>query len=256
MEVSSPRPPLSILCFGDSLTEGYSQFGLSMTPYSKTLKTILLDTNAWSKSKIEIVTDGVSGDRVVHGQFKDRMDKQILVQILTLFASARALLITHFRSTTNLEPLDTGSTTSKPLYNYTLFLGGTNDLGWGLPASEIWSSIKTMTAIPLRHNSKLVLFTVPECGVKNRDLDARRDELNRLIKADDREGVYVFDLHSAMPYHSMSEQEREEVWDDGLHFTPRGYEVMGEFVTRRMLEIIESEEKQGNGVSTVIQEVD
>jgi lysophospholipase L1-like esterase len=150
----------------------------------------------------------------------------------------------QLRSQTNSHPLDANTTSSTPLYNYTLFLGGTNDLGWGKPASEIWASIKSITSIPLSHKSKLILFTVPECGVKNASLDERRDELNRLIKEDKREDVYVFDLHAAIPYHSMPEVERDEIWDDGLHFTPKGYKRMGELVAKRLMEIIEIEETE------------
>ena len=80
-------------------------------------------------------------------------------------------------------------TTDKPLYHYTIFLGGTNDLGWGKPASEIWASIKAITAIPLLHGSKVLLMTVPECGVKREELDKKRNELNGCIKEDKREGV-------------------------------------------------------------------
>ena len=146
------------------------------------------------------------------------------------------------RSPTNLIQ-DSTASNSAPLYNYTLFLGGTNDLGWGLSASDIWSSIKTITATPLAHNSKLVLFTIPECGVKHRDLDKRRDELNALIRADaekdgGRKGVHIFDLHKEIPYHGLNESEREQIWDDGLHFTPRGYERMGRSVAKRLFEII------------------
>jgi lysophospholipase L1-like esterase len=86
------------------------------------------------------------------------------------------------------------------------------------------------------------MMTVPECGVKNEDLDGRRHQLNKLIKEDKREGVYVFDLHAAIPYHSMGETERDEIWDDGLHFTPKGYERMGELVATRLMEIIQSVE--------------
>lgn len=93
-------------------------------------------------------------------------------------------------------------------------------------------------------------MTVPECGVKNEGLDARRDQLNKFIKEDKREGVYVFDLHAAIPYHSMGEAEQEDIWDDGLHFTPKGYERMGELVAARLLELIESEEV-GSGESDV-----
>ena len=49
----------------------------------------------------------------------------------------------------------------------------------------------------------------------------------------------------------MSEVERSEIWDDGLHFTPKGYERMGEFVAARLFEILETEKaaESGNGVS-------
>lgn len=51
---------------------------------------------------------------------------------------------------------------------------------------------------------------------------------------------YIFDLKAAIPYHSMPEAEREEIWDDGLHFTPKGYERMGKLVAARLFEIIDA----------------
>ena len=85
--------------------------------------------------------------------------------------------------------IDSTSTSDQPLYNYTIFLGGTNDLGWGKPVPEIWSSIKDITAIALLHGSRVLLMTVPECAVKSENLDKKRDELNACIKEDRREGV-------------------------------------------------------------------
>jgi hypothetical protein len=41
-----------------------------------------------------------------------------------------------------------------------------------------------------------------------------------------------------MPYHSMTEESREQVWDDGLHFTPYGYGVMGEYIANRLVELL------------------
>ena len=65
--------------------------------------------------------------------------------------------------------------------------------------------------------------------------------------ANDNGCRYVFDLHAAIPYHSMPEAEREEIWDDGLHFTPKGYDRMGELVAVRLMEIIEAEEAAATG---------
>jgi hypothetical protein len=33
------------------------------------------------------------------------------------------------------------------------------------------------------------MLTVPECGAKNKSLDKRRNELNNLIKSDERDDV-------------------------------------------------------------------
>jgi lysophospholipase L1-like esterase len=58
---------------------------------------------------------------------------------------------------------------------------------------------------------------------------------------------YVLDLHAKIPYHSMEETEREEIWDDGLHFTPKGYERMGGFVAERLIEIISELDNKAKG---------
>jgi lysophospholipase L1-like esterase len=55
---------------------------------------------------------------------------------------------------------------------------------------------------------------------------------------------YVFDLKEKIPYHSMEESERDEIWDDGLHFTSKGYERMGDMIAERLIEIIEAEKEQ------------
>jgi lysophospholipase L1-like esterase len=49
---------------------------------------------------------------------------------------------------------------------------------------------------------------------------------------------YALDLFEKMPYHSLSAVDRKELWDDGLHFTPKGYEMIGNLVAVRMIEII------------------
>ncbi len=93
---------LNILCFGDSLTEGYSMYGMMFTPYSETLEerlnSLLNDTeeevdkepeekpsgngdsyqekNEKKEQEWDIVidTDGVSGELVTKG-FERRMQR-------------------------------------------------------------------------------------------------------------------------------------------------------------------------------------
>lgn len=55
---------------------------------------------------------------------------------------------------------------------------------------EIWSAILELTDVPrVKDGAKLLLCTVPECGVVKASLDAKRNELNERIRADRREGV-------------------------------------------------------------------
>lgn len=42
-----------------------------------------------------------------------------------------------------------------------------------------------------------------------------------------------------MPYHSMTDEEsRDEIWDDGLHFTEHGYSVMGDHIASRLVDLV------------------
>jgi hypothetical protein len=74
-------------------------------------------------------------------------------------------------------------------YDWVVFLGGTNDLGWGKSTEEIYSAIKAVTDIPLSYSARVLIMTVPECSAKIASLDARRDELNQAIWDDSRDDV-------------------------------------------------------------------
>ena len=64
---------LNVLCFGDSLTEGYSQWGSKFTPYGKTLESFLRD-HLSEPYDIKVRIEGVSGERVV-GSMLERMER-------------------------------------------------------------------------------------------------------------------------------------------------------------------------------------
>jgi hypothetical protein len=70
-----------------------------------------------------------------------------------------------------------------------IFLGGTNDLGWGKPTEQIHSAIRDTTEIPLENGARVLMLTVPECAAKIASLDERRKELNQAIWEDERDGV-------------------------------------------------------------------
>jgi len=52
---------------------------------------------------------------------------------------------------------------------------------------------------------------------------------------------HAFDLHAAIPYHSLTDAEREQYWDDGVHLTADGYDWMGGHVADALIRIIQHE---------------
>ena len=40
----------------------------------------------------------------------------------------------------------------------------------------------------------------------------------------------------------MPEAMRKEIWDDGTHFTPKGYDLVGSIIADRIAEIVSSRE--------------
>lgn len=69
-----PVTKLRILCFGDSLTAGYSRMGTVYHPYHETLQQMI--AMAFPEYELDIVEDGVPGDLVTsRGKFLERMQK-------------------------------------------------------------------------------------------------------------------------------------------------------------------------------------
>ena len=110
MDIKSPET-LRILCFGDSLTAGYTHFGVEHYPYSDYLETMLL--KLLPSTKITIDNAGLSADRVKAGLFLRRIEGKC--------AKAAA------------NP-----------YDWVIILGGTNDLGWNEPPEEIYEALSML----------------------------------------------------------------------------------------------------------------
>jgi hypothetical protein len=36
----------------------------------------------------------------------------------------------------------------------------------------------------------------------------------------------------------MDPERRKEIWDDGLHFKPKGYNVMGQEIAKKLVELV------------------
>ena len=57
-----------------------------------------------------------------------------------------------------------------------------------------------------------------------------------------------------MPYFSMDEDLRDKIWDDGLHLTEDGYEMMGDAIASRMMELLQECDDPKNGGKKIFAE--
>lgn len=56
---------------------------------------------------------------------------------------------------------------------------------------------------------------------------------------------YTFDLFRAIPWESMDEDHRARIWDDGIHFTPEGYDLLGSMLADRIVELTTGSQEIG-----------
>ncbi|KAF5022239.1 hypothetical protein F66182_5712 [Fusarium sp. NRRL 66182] len=197
------RKTLRILCFGDSLTSGYFCYGLDYHPYALKLEDRLKE--AFPDADFEIVVDGVPGDVASFSQFYDRLD----------------------------------AAWKKQSYDWTIVLGGTNDIAYGVPTKNIFAALIDIYDIALSRESNVLALTVPECESKGERGTRARNELNRKILNNKDTGFHAFDLHSKIPYHSLSEEDRSRYWDDGLHLRDEGYDWMGSHIADALIAILQ-----------------
>ncbi|KAF7868459.1 hypothetical protein EAF04_004990 [Stromatinia cepivora] len=209
--------PVRILCFGNSLTQGWP----SNHPYAIALE----DTFQTSTPYISISTDvqGLPGDQVVSppGHYLPRLD--ILYNEI------------------------------KAPYSWMVVLGGTNDLTQNQDVDTVFEYLMKVWDYALSRGTQVLALTVPECGTCSPELDQRRDYLNDMIRAHQAENFHVFDLHDAVPYWSMPEEERSRIWADGLHFTDEGYDRMGALVGGELHRLMSGRElKHERGQKTLM----
>ncbi|KAL9019786.1 MAG: hypothetical protein Q9185_002930 [Variospora sp. 1 TL-2023] len=196
---------LRILCFGDSLTAGYSGYGYFHYPYATHIRKKLREE--WPDTDAVVDVAGLSGDRVIAGQFLGRMKAMC-------------------------------EKAKNAPYDWIIVLGGTNDLGWDESPDDIYESLKEVWTVALETGANVLALSVLEGEYTSGDIVQRRKELNGLIASHEERRLHYMDLCAAVPFFTMSETMREMVWDDGLHLTMDGYELMGTAIAIKLLELL------------------
>jgi len=110
----SSTASLRVLCFGDSLTAGYTNWGMRHFPYAAHLTDHL--QAAFPSTLIHVDVEGMSGAQV-RGQYTGRLN----------------------RACTKAKDAP---------YDWIVIMGGTNDLGWGGQPQEIYEALRGWLPLP------------------------------------------------------------------------------------------------------------
>lgn len=197
---------IRILCLGDSLTAGYHSWGMAYHPYANRMENRL--KHRWPSKTFDITVDGVPGDTVVNGTFLNRLEHQL-------------------------------AEVKQRRYDWIIVLGGTNDIGWGLKPAEIVHSLEEIWNKELESGATVLALNVAASRVcDSAQGRARLEELNGSIVRYDKTSFFSADLYALVPWPSDDEEEQDRIWDDGLHFTPAGYDMMGEVVADRLIDLL------------------
>lgn len=196
---------INILCIGDSITWGYYCYGSKKYPYSYDLENHLKEYYTFSDVKIKEY--GVNGERVVN-----EMDKR-LENIL-----------------------------KEANYEYIILLGGLNDLADIMinrkKIEDVINSFKNIYKL-LNDNIYVKKFfhkTIPYCSAdKHLEYQKIKDEINNKILIElysNKRCIIDISDHKKYKFNYLylNDEERDEYWDDGLHFTQKGYKLLADCI--------------------------
>eukprot|EP00112_Aurelia_sp_Birch-Aquarium-sp1_P020721 Seg540.10 transcript_id=Seg540.10/GoldUCD/mRNA.D3Y31 product="hypothetical protein" protein_id=Seg540.10/GoldUCD/D3Y31 len=194
--------PYRILCFGDSLTEGWHNNGFKFHPYTIRLAELF---KANGKDNVELINRGLSGE-TVHPEMVTRLP---------------AIL------------------KRESPFNLAIILGGTNDLAFLSTAKKVglFENIKTLHEMAHEKGVKTCALTIPNASFDMLPTFAEyvnyREDVNKRIRefvSQKSEMVCLVDLSSKLPMFGVSDEDLSKYWDDDLHFTPQGYDRMAELI--------------------------
>ncbi|VDB93679.1 Bgt-836 [Blumeria graminis f. sp. tritici] len=145
-EVTHLPKTINILCFGDSLTAGFTHTDVPDHPYATSLQAVL--AKRLVSYLVNVQVQGLGGDKVT-GNYLTRMK--------ALYESSCSV-------------------------DFAVILGGTNDLLSMQHTRDIWPVLKNVWEIPLASSSTVLALTIPEFGLATSQVNAEREALNSLIR--------------------------------------------------------------------------
>lgn len=199
---------LRILAFGASLTEGCYVDLIHFHPYTHRLSQLFQS----SSKPVDIDNAGVSGEAV--------LSTTMLPRLKNLLASATA---------------------KKKPFDWILLLAGTNDtMRDQEKAPKVFDGYQLLINECHQHGARILSMTLPEASLpKESPFDRERQQFNRLIKEElikrnPEKKIVVLDVEQQLPQSSLTNAQREQIWADEIHLTPKGYDRLGELIYQAM----------------------
>ncbi len=202
------------LCLGDSLTAGYPGYDPAPDGISEGYGNYNSQYEFWLK-KLCI--------EYIEGKGR-KIDEETSNDLLFVNKGIPGELTSNFLQRINYDLLS-----YKPKPNYSIIIGGTNDLGWGIPNEKIFENIKKLHEISREFKIFSIGGTIPPIRMEqsNKAYNKRKIALNNMLRDYFNDNKIPFaDLYIGM----INEEEnlkKECAYIDGLHFSVEGYKQMG-----------------------------
>lgn len=204
---------MKILCFGDSLTEGWIDNGRCFHPYTDSFHTLLLKES----QNISVINSGISGETISVDMLKR------LPFVLDEHPECDLLIIQ----------------------------GGTNDIlqFLTLKSTNLYQNlVKLIDICVQRKIPKLLILTTmegnfEECvGATMNHVTSNnlRVDLNQKIRQNieqmstESTEICICDIENEFPLFSLSEKDVDTFWDDSIHPSAHGYDRMGEIIFKHL----------------------
>lgn len=213
------------LCLGDSLTAGYPGYDPAPDGISKGYGNYNSQYEFWLKTLcIEYI------------EAKGReIDEEINNDLLFVNKGIPGELTSNFLQRINYDLLS-----FKPKPKYSIIIGGTNDLGWGIPNEIIFENIKKLHEISREFEIFSIGGTIPPIRMEqsSRAYNERKIALNDMFREYFNDNKIPFaDLYNGM-IDEEGNLKKECAYIDGLHFSVEGYKQMGTTIFKDAIKAI------------------
>lgn len=209
-----------ILCFGDSLTAGTTAGSYQEYPYAPHLEKALKETMASPSATTKTTTTTAS------------LDKDAVVDILVRHKGYPGWTADQlFESASGPGGLSTIiQNVQNPSLSLVVLLAGTNDLGYLRKPKDIVDSLIGLHQLCLQDEGipNTIAIGIPSSAYQSMNEDAKQaaEETNALLRnwcETESKGKSTY-----FPFPFGYERNSENWSNDGLHLSPKGYEVLGQ----------------------------